>query len=181
MTATARAGTVTSRLLFTASRLRPDAELADELERMDPGGSSLLALLARHARAAVGSDDRALGEVARLWEACGHAILAAEALAEAVRSAARDGRAGDAARWRQRLAVAMDLEGLVSTPGLRLIDSATPLTAREREIATRAADGLTSKQIAERLYVSPRTVDNHLHSVFAKLGVRARSELPSVL
>jgi DNA-binding CsgD family transcriptional regulator len=56
-----------------------------------------------------------------------------------------------------------------------------PLTNREREIALLAADGLPSRVIAERLYLSVRTVDNHLARIYTKLGVTGRSQLPGVL
>ncbi len=55
------------------------------------------------------------------------------------------------------------------------------LTAREREIALLAAEGLRSRDIAERLVVSVRTVDNHLQHTYRKLGVRRRDELAGVL
>jgi DNA-binding CsgD family transcriptional regulator/transcriptional regulator with XRE-family HTH domain len=48
------------------------------------------------------------------------------------------------------------------------------LTDREREVAELAAQGLTSQEIAVRLFVSTRTVDSHLSHVFAKLDVRSR-------
>jgi DNA-binding CsgD family transcriptional regulator len=51
------------------------------------------------------------------------------------------------------------------------------LTAQEREIALLAASGLTNKQIAERLFLSPRTVGGHLHRVFPQLGVATRAAL----
>jgi DNA-binding CsgD family transcriptional regulator len=54
------------------------------------------------------------------------------------------------------------------------------LTAREREIAGRAAGGLSSRAIAERLTLSVRTVDSHLSRVFTKLNVRGRQELRGV-
>ncbi len=44
-----------------------------------------------------------------------------------------------------------------------------------------AARGYTSPEIAERRYISVRTVDNHLRSVYRKLGVGGRAELSSVL
>jgi DNA-binding CsgD family transcriptional regulator len=44
-------------------------------------------------------------------------------------------------------------------------------------VATLAARGLTSRKIAEDLFVSVRTVDNHLQQVYVKLGVKRRSEL----
>jgi DNA-binding CsgD family transcriptional regulator len=55
------------------------------------------------------------------------------------------------------------------------------LSAREREIAQLAASGLTSRQIASRLHVSVRTVDNLLQRAYAKLGIRQRDELPTAL
>jgi DNA-binding CsgD family transcriptional regulator len=55
------------------------------------------------------------------------------------------------------------------------------LTAREREIAALAAGGLTSREVAERLVVSVRTVDNHLQRVYRKLGVSRRGELSRLL
>jgi DNA-binding CsgD family transcriptional regulator len=51
------------------------------------------------------------------------------------------------------------------------------LTSQEREIATLAAAGLTNKQIAERLFLSHRTVGGHLHRLFPKLGVATRAAL----
>ncbi len=55
------------------------------------------------------------------------------------------------------------------------------LTRREREIAVLAASGLSSRQIAERLVVSVRTVDNHLQRAYRKLGVTRRQDLAQVL
>ena len=55
------------------------------------------------------------------------------------------------------------------------------LTAREREVATLAAAGLTSREIAGRLVVSVRTVDNHLQRAYRKLGVTRREELADLL
>ena len=57
----------------------------------------------------------------------------------------------------------------------------TPLTPRERDIATLAAQGVSSKDIADRLFLSVRTVNNHLQNVYSKLGVGSRKELASAL
>jgi len=52
-----------------------------------------------------------------------------------------------------------------------------PLSARERQIANLAADGLTCTQIADRLSVSVTTVRTHLGHVYLKLGVHSRLEM----
>jgi DNA-binding CsgD family transcriptional regulator len=51
------------------------------------------------------------------------------------------------------------------------------LTPAEHQVVDLVAEGLTNKQVAERLIMSPRTVSTHLSHVFAKLGVSSRSEL----
>lgn len=55
------------------------------------------------------------------------------------------------------------------------------LTPRELEVARLAAAGLTDKQVAEQLFLSPRTVGNALYSAYQKLGVRGRDELAALL
>jgi DNA-binding CsgD family transcriptional regulator len=55
------------------------------------------------------------------------------------------------------------------------------LTPQEREVAVLAAAGLSNKQIAERLFLSHRTVGSHLRQVFPKLGVNSRAALRDAL
>jgi len=49
------------------------------------------------------------------------------------------------------------------------------LSAREIEVLRLVADGLTDPQVAQRLYLSPRTVGHHLTSIYRKLGVPSRA------
>jgi DNA-binding CsgD family transcriptional regulator len=51
------------------------------------------------------------------------------------------------------------------------------LSGRELEIADRVAQGATNREIADELFLSQKTVEGHLTSVFAKLGVSSRSEV----
>lgn len=132
---------------------------------------------ARHARAAADEDPIALRAVAEDWERCGALLYAAETYAEVARierSLGRSREAGADARRSAELAAAC--EG-ARTPLLRFAESAEPLTPREREVASLAAQGLSSNEIAQRLFLSPRTVNNHLQSTYAKLGIRGRHEL----
>jgi DNA-binding NarL/FixJ family response regulator len=55
------------------------------------------------------------------------------------------------------------------------------LTRREREVATLAASGSTTTEIAAVLALSERTVESHLYSIFGKLGVGDRKQLAEAL
>ena len=52
---------------------------------------------------------------------------------------------------------------------------------QESEIARLAAEGLSNREIAQRLYLSHRTVGSHLYRIFPKLGVTSRAQLGAVL
>lgn len=55
------------------------------------------------------------------------------------------------------------------------------LTAAERQVAERVAHGLTSRKIAEELFVSPRTVDAHLTHIYRKLDINTRARLAALV
>jgi DNA-binding CsgD family transcriptional regulator len=64
-----------------------------------------------------------------------------------------------------------------AAPGLPAPWATAGVTAREAEVLVLLADGLTNREIAERVFLSSRTVERHLANVGTKLGTRTRSEL----
>ena len=68
-----------------------------------------------------------------------------------------------------------------ATPALARSGAAVALTDREIDIASLAAKGLLSREIAEQLFLSRRTVDNYLQRVYVKLGITDRSDLAEAL
>jgi DNA-binding CsgD family transcriptional regulator len=71
------------------------------------------------------------------------------------------------------LALADALAGRIS--GRTLAGAPAGLTPREIEVLRLVAEGLTDAQVAERLFLSPRTVSQHLRSIYNKLGVSSRA------
>jgi len=110
-------------------------------------------------------------------DALGAHLLAAEAGAALATRLRRDGLARDAAAAAARSQAALARCRGATTPGLLVAESVVPLSRREREIAQLAATGLASREIAERLFLSVRTVSNHLQNIYTKLGVASRAEL----
>ncbi|MET9435730.1 AAA family ATPase [Streptomyces sp. NPDC006551] len=61
------------------------------------------------------------------------------------------------------------------------VDRLSELTAQQRQIARLVADGLSNREIGERLFLSPRTVGSHLYNVYPKLGISSRHQLRDLL
>ncbi|MFM9449219.1 LuxR C-terminal-related transcriptional regulator [Streptomyces acidiscabies] len=159
-----------------------DADCRTELARAEEGGVRLDEMaagdgvFAHYARVLARGDATALDEVAGELEERGFLLYAAEARTRAAH-AHRDPRAARAARTRAvALARRCQPPGTPALSGLALDD----LTARQRQIVTLAAAGLSNRQIAERLTLSIRTVGNHLYSAYTRLGASDRGALPWV-
>jgi len=137
---------------------------------------------AAHALALAGSDPRGLEEASKRFEQIGAMLVAAEASADAAVIWRRQGDLRRATAAERRSAyLAAHCEGATS-PALSIPAPArAALTPRELEIARLAVLGLANKEIAQRLVISRRTVENKLHSAYAKLGVSGRAELAAAL
>ncbi|MFF4905393.1 LuxR C-terminal-related transcriptional regulator [Streptomyces sp. NPDC001260] len=151
--------------LYDAVRLGAPDKVAG---RLPEGG-----VFARHADALARGDGPELVRVAEALEERGFQLFAAEAHAQAVR-AHRDPSAARVARTRAA-ALARRCQG-ARTPALSGLVLGE-LTARQRQIVTLAAAGLSNRQIAEQLTLSIRTVGNHLYSAYARLGENDRAAL----
>ncbi|MEU9272943.1 LuxR C-terminal-related transcriptional regulator [Streptomyces sp. NPDC048251] len=132
--------------------------------------------------AALSVDDP--GRLLRAADACqaaGADLLAAEAATAAAAAWRRTHHPRRASAAAGRAAVARARCEGARTPLLATAVATAALTAREREITLLAAAGNASKDIAQALALSVRTVDNHLHHAYTKLGVTTRRELAQSL
>lgn len=148
------------------------AGLAESVE------GDLVGPLAAHATALAAQDAPALVAAAGALEAIGMRIGAADALTQAAGVLERRGTREDARKLRQRSTVVA--EGLDGWRAGRAAEIPA-LTAREREVAVLAARRHRSREIAERLGLSVRTVDNHLTRAYRKLDVVNRDGLARAL
>ena len=90
--------------------------------------------------------------------------------------AALDGfQALGAAAWAERARAELRASG--QTARRRDPSTIDQLTAQELQIASLVAQGLTNRDVAGQLFLSPRTIDYHLRNVFRKLEITSRSEL----
>ena len=70
-----------------------------------------------------------------------------------------------------------ELEALGDRPRSRGHAGLDAVTPAERRVADPAARGLSNRQIAQALFLTPKTVENHLCRVYPKLGIHGRGEL----
>jgi DNA-binding CsgD family transcriptional regulator len=154
-------------------------ERLEELTAMVDG--PLVLAMATHARAAADHDAEQLADALRQFEAIDSLVFAAEVASDLAEVYRRNGDQRAATAATQQMAQLIERVGGARTPPLLRGAGVEPLTAREREVALLAANGLTSKDIAARLYLSKRTVDTHLDRIYRKLGVSGRDELDAAL
>jgi DNA-binding NarL/FixJ family response regulator len=156
--------------------------VADALGRLDGlrarTDSQIVQAYADQATALMGGDVDGMEAAARTYEALGCELAAAEAWVMAGRMAGGGRRT--AAAGRRAAALAARCEG-ARTPLLAEDTPRRALSDREREVALLAAGGMERRAIAERLVVSPRTIDSHLQRIYQKLGVTSSRGLAEAL
>ena len=173
--------TAESWLLHDLTRISGEDTSARLHELEQACDSPLVSARARHAAAIRASDARQLAEVASEFEALGAILLSAEAESAAAEAYSRAGdRRAATAAFRRSAALAAYCEG-AATPGLLHTAAADPLSGRERQIVMLAVKGMANREIAERLFLSVRTVSNHLQHAYTKLGVTSRAALAQAL
>ncbi|GAA3208524.1 AAA family ATPase [Dactylosporangium siamense] len=74
-----------------------------------------------------------------------------------------------------------ELRASGETSRRQIVDARDRLTAQELQIAQMAAEGMTNREIGERLYLSHRTISSHLHRIFPKLEITSRSQLAGIV
>ena len=135
-----------------------------------------------YAVAQLGADAELAEAAADGFERCGALLFAAEAAALEHRLAEQAGlrrRAAEAGRRATALAARCDG---AHTPAIATVEAPQEqLSGREREIAELAAQGLSNREIADKLVLSRRTVENHLQRVYTKLAVTSRGQLVAAL
>lgn len=75
------------------------------------------------------------------------------------------------AAWRGQLYMSLEAAAILTKPGPNTPELPL-LTAREKEILQLIAEGMTNQEIAEKLFISPLTVDSHRKNLLAKFGVK---------
>ena len=127
-----------------------------------------------------GDPDVMIAEADKLADK-GRVFEAATTYSAALNYLRNSGNAAKAAKVHDAAKKRLAAWGPEAANGLRSAAEGADLTAREEEIARLAASGLPNQEIARRLLISVRTVENHLHRVFRKLGVENRAGMSRVL
>jgi DNA-binding CsgD family transcriptional regulator len=132
---------------------------------------------ARFAAALAGADAPALEEVSAEFEQMGDLVAAVDAAAHACSAFRHNDRRGSALGCSARADALAQRCGGISTPALREVSEPLPLTAREREIVRLLGSGFSTREVAERLFLSGRTVEGHVYKAMTKTGSATRDEL----
>ncbi len=168
-------------LLQTATQFGDHTTAARLADLCDVVQGPRVSVAAAHAAALASADSEALLEVSRRYEDFGDRLAAADAAAQAVvayQDAGLRGAALTASASVQRLTAECQYP---MTPAIRAAVAPQPFTARQREIISLAAQGLSNKEIADRLTMSIRSIEGHLFRASQRVGANSRDQLISML
>jgi DNA-binding NarL/FixJ family response regulator len=126
-----------------------------------------------------------------LYEQCGRRLEEARTLLCYGELLRRDRKRSEAREILRRAAVTFDRVGATAwyervvgelratgeTARKRVAGPPNELTPQQRQIVEGVVEGATNRAIAARLFLGPRTVDDHLRNVFVALGITSRAEL----
>jgi len=138
-------------------------------------------LVARFAGALHRGDGAELADVSKGFEEIGDLVAAADAAAHAALICRGQDLRGSAYTYATRAEGLAELCGGAITPALRAAVEPVPLSSREREIVALIAEGLTNRDVADRLCLSVRTVEGHIYRAMARTGTASREELAGLL
>jgi LuxR family transcriptional regulator, maltose regulon positive regulatory protein len=157
------------------TRLLAEAEAGGRI-----GSQIEILLLQSLAHEALGDSGQAripLQRALELAEPEGYVRLFADEGAPLARLLERERDAGGGMQtYLQRLQAAFATQLSAPPASLALQPAAEPLTAREREVLTLIAEGLSNQELAARLHLSPQTVKVHTRNIYSKLGVTSRTQ-----
>jgi ATP/maltotriose-dependent transcriptional regulator MalT len=166
--------------LHTAVRFG-DHSITARLEELATTLNTPLAeAVAAHARGLANHDGDLLDAAADRFADLGAVALAADAAAQAAHEHAHTGHRGKEVASSAR-AHALASQGEIRTPAVAAAARPLPISDREREIAMLVEAGWSNREVADRLFVSVRTVEGHLYRIFAKLGIDDRDQLIHLL
>jgi DNA-binding CsgD family transcriptional regulator len=166
--------------LQTATQLgdRTGAPRLHELESIVEGPR--VGLAARFAAALRDGDPAELLSVSEEFEQIGDLVAAVDSAAHAAATYRRQDKRGSALACSTRADALAEQCGAI-TPALRQATEPLPLTDRERETVTLIGEGLSNREVAERLTLSVRTVESHIYRAMLKTGTTSRDELAALL
>jgi DNA-binding NarL/FixJ family response regulator len=158
-------------------RLRPDLALVD-LNMPGGGGAAVVSECARDVPIVVLTVSEAERDLLEVVAAGAVGYLTKSTRPDELRASLHRAAAGEPVFSPQLAALLLgEFRRLASTKGMPADDDHPALSAREREVLAAVARGGSNKDIAAELFISPKTVENHVRNTLAKLHLSRRHEL----
>ena len=154
------------------------AQRLHELESIVEGPR--VSVAARFAAALRDGDGAELAALSEEFERMGDLVAAIDAAAHAALAYRRQDKRGSALGCSTR-ADALAAQCGATTPALRQATESLPLTDRESEIVMLIGEGLSNREVAERLTLSVRTIESHIYRAMLKTGTASRDELAGLM